>query len=527
MNRKVLPQLLCALVALLMCARVSAAPLRELLSVSNSEFSAPLEMRRRVDFWIDIFTKYGKDMVVIHHRDYPHIIFEVLDFSAEAGELSGISLERYREKTKKRQITRILETMKYLGAGHEPKTLFEHRVVSEMIAIPGGDKKYRDVINQDLVRSQTGIKEKFRDAVARSGRYLPMMERIFSEHGLPVELTRLPFIESSFDYTAYSSVGAAGIWQFMPRTGKLFSLAITAAVDERRDPIESTIAAASYLRSAYEELGTWPLAITSYNHGPYGVKKAVRKIGTSEIAAIIEHPTTRVFGFASNNFYAEFVAALEVYANYRSYFPDVVIERALEFEQVTLSAPASIGHIRTQLGVSLEDLRLLNYAVSKKAWEGRVSLPRGYALKVPLGVAARAGRLASSPEPAVVAASSVYGGTVYKVRSGDTLGKIAQKFRVSVKDLKDQNDLSADNLRVGQSLTIHSAPQATPRKKTAGLAKPLPASAAGKVTHRVKKGETLWSISKDYGVTVSELKKQNKISGSGIQVGQTLNVKAE
>jgi membrane-bound lytic murein transglycosylase D len=168
------------------------------------------------------------------------------------------------------------------------------------------------------VRAQRGIMERFTNGLRTSRLYLPEMERIFRAEGLPVELTRLPLIESCFDVGAYSKVGAAGIWQFMPATARLY-MEVNDAVDERRDPIASTYGAAQYLTRAYQRLGTWPLAITSYNHGQNGIARAIDEMGTTDIVRIIHYYDGPSFGFASRNFYAEFLAALDIEKHQEAY----------------------------------------------------------------------------------------------------------------------------------------------------------------------------------------------------------------
>jgi membrane-bound lytic murein transglycosylase D len=162
----------------------------------------------------------------------------------------------------------------------------------------------------DDIRFQSGIRNRFVEGLLRSVVYLSDMERIFADAGLPRELVLLPHIESSFNTKAYSKAGAAGIWQFMPATGRRF-MRIDNRVDERMNVRLSTVAATTLLRENYEELGTWPLAITAYNHGTYGMKLAVETVGTTDFGTIVQRYDGPMFGFASKNFYAEFLAALE------------------------------------------------------------------------------------------------------------------------------------------------------------------------------------------------------------------------
>lgn len=493
----------------------------------HPELITPNELRPRVNFWINVFTAYGKSKVAIHHRDYPQAVFKVLDLSKEMATMSPIAFDHHKSKVIKHEISEIEKVLLKLSKGGKPSTKIEQDIADRMDPVPGGRAKYAEAVKKDLVRSQTGIREKFESSITRSGRYLPIMESIFADYSLPVELTRLPFIESSFDYTAYSSVGAAGIWQFMPRTGRLYKMMITGAVDERRDPTTATIGAARYLQDAYKLLQSWPLAITSYNHGAYGVLKAVRKIGTRDISKIIEAPASqRVFGFASNNFYPEFLAALEVSSRARFFFPEVTIEPPIEFDHIRLTIPHSVKFIETRLGVNKTELMPLNYALSSKVWDGRLSIPSGYVLKVPAGYGKLASKLkGGEPESYAklvsTSTSSIYGGITYTVRRGDTLGSIARKYKISINDLMQLNGLKGNIIRIGQKLRIKG--QEAIRESNTPTKKVVSKSAAIK-RHKVRRGESLWTIARKYGVSIDALKRQNKLKKSAIKAGDTLSI---
>lgn len=505
----------------------------ELLAESKDrapEFRVPAGLRDRVNFWIDIFAKHGKYQSVIHHRNYPQAVFAVLDFSAEGEVLSPVRFAKEKERRVKEATERVKIALLRLAGGNQPSSALEREVKAAMEKVPGGPGKYSEAVKEDLIRSQTGIRERYAEAVQRSGRYLPIMERIFQqEFGLPKELTRLPFIESSFDYTAYSSVGAAGIWQFMRTTGRAY-LTINSYVDERRDPIEATRAAAKYLRSAYQRLGTWPLALTSYNHGVAGVAKKVRQLGTNNIVEIVERPRERLFGFASGNFYPEFLAALDIYEEHLRYFPEVRIEPSLQIAQMKLPNAISIHRVVQNTGVPAEELKRYNYAVSDNVWRGRYPLPKGYTLKVPKAAGLKMASLAqpSLAEPEVPAASSIYGGVVYKVRAGDTVGSIARKYNTSVGEIVRLNGLKNFRIRVGQILKVRQSEQqqvSDPTSSSVVKSKPTPkAGTKSSRTHKVRSGESLWTISRKYSVSLAALKAANPTMGAKIKPGQTLRV---
>lgn len=412
-------------------------------------FRTPHRLRPRVDFWKDVFSRYGKYDLVVHHRMFPQAMFHVERFGYITASMSPGEQERflaYQEQALKRDVA---QSLRYLGRGGRPYSSFDRQVERAMQMVPGGSEKYEAAIGEDLIRVQRGIRERYQEALERSGRYLPYIEEIFRREGAPIELTRLPFIESSFDYEATSSVGAAGIWQFMKGTARSY-MTVSSLIDERRDPFVSSRAAARYLRRAYEVLGAWPLAVASYNHGVAGVAKKVAQMGTRDIAEIVEHPYLRPFGFASTNFYPELLAALEVFEERHLLFPDLREEPPLAFRsvEVPVSQPGSV--IARRLGVPVSQLASLNLSLSSAVWSGRASVPQGYRLLVPTDSSKAAIELVSydPPEREEVRMPSARpqkktsiatSRTMHLVRTGESLSMIAARYRTTVARLCSVN----------------------------------------------------------------------------------------
>lgn len=521
-------------------------------------FQVSPKLRGRVDFWKDVFAKYGRNQVVLHHREFPQVVFGVLDFSAEAETMNDVVLERHKDKVERETLASMKQQIRQLVNGESPSTPFQESFVEKMRLVPEGSRSYKRVLDEDLIRTQTGIRERYAEAIGRAWKYLPVMEQIFTtEYGLPKELTRLPFIESSFDYTAYSSVGAAGIWQFMPRTARSHRMLVGRYVDERRDPVKATRGAAEYLRLAYQELGSWPLAITSYNHGVGGVRSKVRASGTSNIADIIEHPSERYFGFASTNFYPEFLAAVEIFQDHERYFPEVPVQPPLRLVAYPVKTPMSTTVAAKQLGIPIENLREANYALLDPVWRGSAKIPAGYVLQVPVQYTDKMNEV-RTPEPirSRLVTTTPGEGKMYRVGRKDSLQSIAVKHNTTPERLVQLNRLTSTVVQPGQVLLVPRNGSSTEPRGIAeagsvsegdvsvvqATANPVPAQEVARASlptkgsdrrvispsptrsHKVRPGDTLSSIAKRYGRSVVDIKRVNGIKGNRLIAGQVLRI---
>jgi membrane-bound lytic murein transglycosylase D len=425
-------------------------------------FVVPSRLRARVEFWRRVFTVHDNATVIFHHRDFPYVIFKIISLENYRSDPNLLSV--VRTAIEKRYSLDIRQSMERLSRGDRPLTPLDQQIVKAMSFLGSGTEKYHRFLNEDLLRTQTGIRDKYGAAITRSGRYLPMMESIFRQYGLPVELTRLPFIESSFDYTAYSKVGAAGIWQFMPTTGRLY-MTVNSLIDERRDPLSATHGAAKYLKSAYDRLDKWPLAVTSYNHGVAGVARRISEAGTDDLGAIIEDKNRRYFGFASTNFYPEFLAAVEIYRNWRKYFPHLRQSPPVRFFLRKLSHPVNVRDVERAYGKSKEDLRGVNYAINAAIWNGKYPIPAGYELKIPLAGRQTPAQFANVIPPRTVNKKAIVKKVTlsknkkpvfYTVKKGDTITGIAKRFKKSGSDLMRLNGKrKGDLLRAGERLKVY------------------------------------------------------------------------
>ena len=464
-----------ALVAIVATAAVAGA--------AAPEFPEPGALRSQVKFWEKIFGVYSKHQIVFHDPESLSRVYSVLDFRdrAAAGE-SELVLEIVEREAVARERERIRGVLLRLDArqGNTGGLDDEERKVWDLFGKDKDPQRFALAADPARIRSQRGLRERFSEGVRISRRYLAEMEEVFRREGLPPELTRLPLVESCFDIEAYSKVGAAGIWQFMPSTGRNY-MAIAGVVDERRDPLRATRGAALHLKENYEALGSWPLAITAYNHGRYGMARAVRELGTDDIGKIVKRYRGPLFGFASRNFYAEFLAALHVERNYKDYFGDLQFDAPFAGDEVQLSVALG-GHVAASCAeIPAAELAALNPAVDSAVFAGGGNLPRGYLLRVPQVtagafqqrlaqiaadarvVAPARGRKASGRTGAARAASRTRGDAdapsgssvrTHTVTRGQTLSHIAERYRVPVGKLRNANGLRTNSVKAGQVLKI-------------------------------------------------------------------------
>lgn len=399
-----------------------------------------------VVFWRDIYGKYPSSQGVLHDKRDLRIIYEVLEVE---GIWENGARERDRQKIERAK-ERYLEILKALAAGAPPQTREEKRVAG-LFGARATAEDFR--LAQDNIRFQSGQKDNFRKGLIRSGAYLEEIKQILASYGVPEDLAYLPHVESSFNYKAYSKFGAAGIWQFTESSGKQFKLDVDYAIDERRDPLKATHAAARMLRHNYELLGTWPLAVTAYNHGINGMMRA--KAAKGDYEKIFQEHESELFKFASRNFYSEFLAAREVAKNYQAYFGPLPIEPAVNSKGVVLPNYALVDDLLKHLKVDLDTFKALNPALREPVYLGQKLIPKGYEVRVPQQ--GKVVRLADSIPPQILKEDQAQT-TIYQVRQGDTAYSIARQHGVTVADLLRGNGLDDQAVICpGQNLRIPGA----------------------------------------------------------------------
>lgn len=475
---------------------------------ANPLLERPAGLEPAVQFWKRVYSEVATNGGLIHDSEHLDVVYEVVRFPEG---LSQRGRDRQVEQAK-RQIRGILDN---LARGRRSGlSSAEAEVLSRWP---------RDVSSSTLkhaasqLRFQLGQADKFRAGLIRSGAWLDHVEATLRHHGVPPELAALPHVESSFNPKAYSRVGAAGLWQFTRSTGRLF-MQIDSVVDERLDPFVATDAAARLLKKNYEITGAWPLAITAYNHGAGGMRRAVQKLGTKNMATIARKYKSRTFGFASRNFYASFLAAVEVSSNAEAHFGPLVRDQPVDYTLITMPHFYRASTLSKALGVDVATLREHNGGLRPAVWEDSKFVPRDFALRVPKSEIPErpSALLASIPQAERLARQ--HRDEYYTVRRGDTLSRIAKRHGVRTSELVALNHLrSQHSIRAGQVLVLPGGSSGP-----VSVAREVP-PAGGE--YQVRRGDTLSIIARRFGVSEQQLVAENNLrSRHRIAVGQRLRV---
>ena len=377
---------------------------------NQSPFPVPAGLESSIEFWKKVFSEYSLAQLIYFDPLDPSRIYEVVDVGEDSRSNEYINSERSR------------------------------------IAVAND-------VDIERVKAQRGVKERTAAGIKRSGRYIAQIQQIFRDRELPLELSFLPIVESSYDIYARSSVGALGVWHFMPATGRQY-MRVSRDIDERRDPLESSRAAAAYLKQAYEYLGSWPLAITSYNYGQAGMARAVAEVGSNNLVDLIQSYNHQYWGFAPKHFYAEFLAAVEIGTNLERYFPGLELDRAAPMKEQELTTNMSIASLLSSTGLSRDELFGWNPAITPTT---RI-VPAGYRVKLPSDrtieplVTVVQVQQVTTRQPQPKAQAQV---VHHQVKRGETLFLIAQRYGASVKRILQVNGLRHAHLvKVGTTLRI-------------------------------------------------------------------------
>lgn len=343
-----------------------------------SPFLLPASLEANVEFWEKIYSKYDINQVVFHDRKDLSLVYGVLDLPKLENELSAV---KYKDRVAEEQ-RRLRAVIAEVTADKPVITSPLHQSIYREL-FKRGMAKDRDLAER--VRSQSGLKSQFEAGLKTSGRYADEMKSILKSFDLPTELIAIVFVESLFGLGAESHAGASGPWGFIKPAAIQHGLAVNLLVDERKDPVLSTLGAARYLKNAKAQLGEWPLAITSYNYGVPGMIRATQNLSTKNLEVVIAKHQSPIFGFACKNYYAEFLAALRVYENHEKYFPNLNKERPWEYEVVELLRPLDSKDLLAYNVLEKTQLCELNPGLSRHTTGGAGVFPTSYALRIPKG----------------------------------------------------------------------------------------------------------------------------------------------
>lgn len=395
----------------------------------------PAALERDVRFWIRVYTEVTTDQGLLHDDWNLGLVYEVLRFDPAA---SPAERERRVAEAK----ARYTGLLKRFAAGSTDDLSPHELRILHACGDQAGPRDFRDAIER--IRFQLGQADRFHAGLIRAAVWEKEIARTLAQHGVPAEIAALPHVESSFNLAAYSKVGAAGLWQFMPSTARRF-MRVDSVVDERLDPYTATEAAANLMLYNYRLLGSWPLAVTAYNHGPGGLRRAQDELGSSDIAVIVKRYQGATFGFASRNFYVAFLAALEVDRNADKYFGPISRVPDTQSTPVELPDYIPVEALAKAFKVDLGALRVLNPALRPPVWSGSRFVPRGYTLRLP----------GSPPQTEIAAAwerlppaqrfIAQHNDGSHKMRRGETLAGIAAVSGVTLNRLLAANGWDASH----------------------------------------------------------------------------------
>ena len=399
---------------------------------------------------------------------------------------------------------------------------------------------YNEIVRNYIVMYSEKMPQRMGYMLGMCRYYMPIFEEIFNRYDMPEELKAMTIIESAMNPLAVSRVGAKGMWQFMYSTAKHYGLHIDSFVDERLDPVKSAEAAAQYLQDAYEIFGDWNLAIASYNCGAGNVNKAIRRAGGQRDFWSIWPFLPR----ETRGYVPAFVGALYTMTYYKEHgIKPQSVGMPVAVDTFCINKQLHLKQISELTGAPLEELKNLNPQYRHEIIPGN---EREYILRLPYNYT---NAFIEFEDSLYKHKADVYfnpvtikkikdGGDgemiIYKVKSGDYLGKIAGKYRCSVAQIKKWNGLKSNNIRVGQTLRIYrggvvSSSSGSSSSSSSSSASTSSSSSSSsqsgtKITYTVKSGDVLGRIAEKHGVGLSELKKWNGLTSNDIRVGQKLTI---
>lgn len=511
----------------------------------GEHFDCPQALHRRIHFWIEIFGRHGTESAVLHDRDQPEKVYSVVRSpNGCGGRKAPKAVERERTKIKQSLVSLANKRSKRQKLTHQEQqlsSLFKNQSISEI----------RQASSR--IRCQSGNATRFQHALKRFGAHQPIISQALETYGLPQGIQYLPFVESAYSATNYSSVGAAGLWQLMPRTATHLGLLVNPVIDERYDPEISTLGAIRYLQHSFEVLAPaarridanvslaeiYPFVMTSYNFGLSGMLKAMNEVGVNFVDVLDKYQSNN-FQVAVKNFYASFLAARHVATHHEQFFSSIDKNKPADTVSAINNKPRQAKKIARHFGISIDQLKHHNPALKPGVWKGRHLVPEGFKLQIPattsyqLKTKIAALNLLSADKPPRVQRR-------YRVRRGDTACGIAHRFKVNCRQLIRNNNLGKRAIvRVGKHITLpggsvilkHPVTSAESRifrgkifSASAIMQQPVTPAQRKPSSYTVASGDTLCGIARQFHIRCKELKTANGIRNSALIVkGQTLTI---
>ena len=416
--------------------------------------------------------------------------------------------------------TQLLNTWNYAP---DSVPFFEDRIYQErlleMNKYTPFNLHYNKAVQTEINRYANTYRKHVSQMLGKAQYYFPLFEEVLNKFDLPLEFKYLAIVESALKPHARSRSAATGLWQFMYNTGKIYDLKVTSYIDERSDPIKSTIAACEYFTFLYKMFNDWELVLAAYNGGPGYVSRAMRRTGATDYWSV--RPFLRT---ETQRYVPKFIAVnyIMTYASAHNIYPTPYLYTQAETDTISITQSMTFETISETLDIPIAVLQELNPMYKKDLIP--VGKNKSALLKLPR---AKMGDFITNEEQ--IYAISIEeqkpyveedAPTIHRVKNGEYLGKIAKQYNTSVSRLMSWNNLKNSNLRVGQKLVVYINPDTAPAPK-----KSTTTSTKGTIEYTVKSGDTLWGIAKKYsGVSVSQIEKLNNISASDLKPGIKIQI---
>lgn len=510
------------------------------LQAENKALKAELDSLKleieRYKAEIAITDSINNEMAAIYDGNAAQIAEEPdsIEYTAEVSD-SLLNIWYVHKKTEENDIAFDMDSVKF--ESNVPDEVYIERIkkMNSFITLP-----YNDIVKRYIILYSEKMPERMSNMLGLCSYYMPIFQETLNRYDMPEELKAMAIIESALNPLAVSRAGAKGMWQFMYATAKMYGLHIDSFVDERLDPVKSADAAARYLQDAYEIFGDWNLAIASYNCGAGNVNKAIRRSGSRAFWDIWPYLPRETRGYVP-----AFVGALYAMEYHKEHgIKPAAVQMPAHVDTFKINKMLHLKQVSELTGAPLEELKNLNPQYRHEIIPGN---DREYILRLPYTYT---NAFIEHEDSVYRHKADVYfnpttikrikeGGDgeriVHKVKSGEYLGKIATKYRVSVNQIKKWNNLKSNNIRVGQRLVIYrggKGPVSTASSSSSTASKGSTTAASNGSSgssasyHTVRNGDTLSGIATKYGTTVSRIKELNGLTSNNIKVGQRLKVKA-